>query len=116
MAGKCQSFLNNVIAQFISTLSLNNRTGAVRCSTGVTLSLSLLERLELLHQMVPKKGTLAVTMNPSNPRLEIDIEGAAAKLDLLARFLAYLRRRPHSPQPTPAEERQDYPLTCYPSS
>jgi putative ABC transport system substrate-binding protein len=55
--------------------------------TGVTLALSLLEqkRLELIHQMVPATGTIAVMMNPNNPRAETDrvsIQTAAEKLSL----------------------------------
>jgi putative ABC transport system substrate-binding protein len=53
--------------------------------TGVTLALALLEqkRLELLHQMVPTTRTIAVMMNPTNPRVQSDqasIEAAAEKL------------------------------------
>jgi putative tryptophan/tyrosine transport system substrate-binding protein len=55
--------------------------------TGVTLALSVLEqkRLELLHQMIPASSTVAVMMNPNNPRAESDksrIQAAAEKLGL----------------------------------
>jgi putative ABC transport system substrate-binding protein len=55
--------------------------------TGLTLALHLLEqkRLELLHQMVPASGTIAVMMNPNNPRVESDktsIQRAAETLGL----------------------------------
>ena len=55
--------------------------------TGVTLALSVLEqkRLELLHQMVPASSTVALMMNPNNPRAESDksrIQAAAEKLGL----------------------------------
>jgi putative ABC transport system substrate-binding protein len=49
--------------------SLNHPGGNL---TGVTLALALLEqkRLELLHQMVPTTRTIAVMMNPTNPRVQ----------------------------------------------
>jgi putative ABC transport system substrate-binding protein len=64
--------------------SLNRPGGNV---TGMTLALALLEqkRLELLHEMVPLTRTIAVMMNPTNPRLQSDkasIEAAAKKLGL----------------------------------
>jgi putative ABC transport system substrate-binding protein len=48
------------------------------------------KRLELLHQMVPASGTIAVMMNPSNPRAESDkahFQAAAEKLGIRVQFI-----------------------------
>lgn len=55
--------------------------------TGLTLSSASLEakRLELLHQMVPRIGTIAVLMNPTSPRAEgvkSELQAAAKRLGL----------------------------------
>jgi putative tryptophan/tyrosine transport system substrate-binding protein len=63
--------------------SLNRPGGNV---TGISFFNATLgsKRLELLHQMVPKAGTIAFLMNPSVPTRQVDLQATQAAAQTLA--------------------------------
>jgi len=69
--------------------SLNRPGGNV---TGISFFNATLgsKRLELLHQMVPKAGTIAFLMNPSVPTRQIDLQATQAAAQTLALKLSVL--------------------------
>jgi len=69
--------------------SLNRPGGNV---TGISFFNATLgsKRLELLHQMVPKAGTIAFLMNPSVPTRQVDLQATQAAAQTLALKLRVL--------------------------